>query len=509
VNTGPRLLHDAAEAAAWLRARLAAGGTLQSDSRAVRAGDAFLAWPGRTHDARAHVAAAFGAGAAACLVEGEGAERFGLDAGDARIAALRSLKAHAGAVASRFHGEPGAALIIAATTGTNGKTSTSWWTAQALAQLGTSAGVVGTLGIGVPPALETTGLTTPDALALHAALRRFVDAGVRAVAIEASSIGIEEGRLAALPIGVAMFTNFTRDHLDYHGSMQAYWAAKRKLFDWPGLRAAVLNIDDAKGAELAAEPSGTGLDLWTVSMRPASAARLTAGPVRYAAGGLVFDLQEGAHRATLASALVGEFNVSNLLVVAGALRALGHPLDAVARALAQVSAVPGRLQRIAGAGIDVIVDYAHTPDALEKVLAALRPLAAARGAALWCVFGCGGDRDASKRPIMGRIAAQGADRVVITSDNPRSEPPAVILQQIREGIGTAHDVPTIEDRRDAIALAVTHANAGDVVLVAGKGHEDYQEIAGVRRPFSDLEEARAALAQRSRRGAAAAQGAAA
>jgi UDP-N-acetylmuramoyl-L-alanyl-D-glutamate--2,6-diaminopimelate ligase len=512
----PRTLPDAAAAAAWLRARVAHGGALQSDSRLVHAGDVFLAWPGRVHDARAHVIAALGAGAAACLVEAEGAAAYPW-ANDGRVAALRALKANAGEVASRFNGNPGAALSVIAGTGTNGKTSTSWWTAEALSHLGVRAAVAGTLGIGEPPRLEASGLTTPDALALHAALRRLADNGVRAVAIEASSIGIEEGRLAALPIRVATFTNFTRDHLDYHGTMQRYWEAKRKLFDWPGLQVAVVNVDDAKGAELAAElgssAGGPGLDVWTVSMKPGVAARLRAGPIGYAAGGLSFEVLEEedpeggdrgrVQRATLDTALVGDFNVSNLLVVLGALRALGHPLAAAVGALATVTPVPGRLQRISGAGIDVIVDYAHTPDALEKVLAALRPLAALRGTALWCVFGCGGDRDATKRPLMGRIAAIGADHVVITSDNPRSEVPTAILADIRAGItadiSPGSDVAMIEDRREAIRHAVTRAAAGDVVLLAGKGHEDYQEIAGVRRPFSDTEEAEAALAQRAAR----------
>jgi len=263
------------------------------------------------------------------------------------------------------------------------------------------------------------------------------------------------------------------------------------------LRAAVINVDDPKGAILAAELRGTPLDLWTVSMRPG--ARLHAGALRHEARGLGFEVQEaGAGSTLLATTLVGDYNASNLLGALGALRALGHPLGDAARALAAVDPVPGRLQRIAGREVDVVVDYAHTPDALDKVLAALRPLAQARAGRLWVVFGCGGDRDATKRALMGGIAERGADRVVLTSDNPRSEPPAAILAQIVAGISAAGAarVESIEDRRAAIAQAVAAAKAGDVVLLAGKGHEDYQEIAGRRRPFSDIDEARAALATR-------------
>jgi len=389
---------------------------------------------------------------------------------------------------------------VVATTGTNGKTSTAWWTAQALTLLGRRCGVIGTLGIGQPPlgsdagAVAHTGLTTPDPVTLHAAFRQFVDQGFAACALEASSIGLVEQRLNAARIDVALFTNLTRDHLDYHGSMEAYWQAKRALFSWPGLRAAVLNIDDEQGAQLAAELSGTGLDVWTVSLR--QPARLAARDLRYVDGGLAFTLQEGALQAEVKSVLVGEFNASNLLVVLGGLRALGIALPDAVRVCGSLTPVPGRLQRVSGGGVEVVVDYAHTPDALAKVLQALRPLAAARNGRLWCVFGCGGNRDATKRPLMGAIAAAEADRVVITSDNPRDEVPDSILAQILAGV-TGHDeIDVIEDRRSAINHALRGAAPGDVVLLAGKGHEDYQEVAGEKRPFSDIEEARVALALR-------------
>jgi UDP-N-acetylmuramoyl-L-alanyl-D-glutamate--2,6-diaminopimelate ligase len=484
---------SAPDAAAWLATQVR--GRLRTDSRSVSPGDAFIAWPGYAQDGRRFVGAALAAGASSCLVEAEGVEAFGFT--DERIAALPGLKAATGAVADSFYAQPSAVLDVVATTGTNGKTSTAWWTAQALTRLGRRCGVIGTLGVGEPGDVTHTGLTTPDPVTLHGAFRSFVDLGFSACALEASSIGIVEHRLAAARIDVALFTNFTRDHLDYHGSMAAYWAAKRALFGWPGLRAAVINIDDEQGEQLAAELSGQSLDVWTVSLqRPA---RLAALDLRYDAAGLAFTLAEGSTRADVHSALVGEFNASNLLVVLGGLRALGVPLADAARVAARLTPVPGRLQRVlsSNTAIEVLVDYAHTPDALAKVLQALRPLATARGGQLWCVFGCGGNRDATKRPLMGAIAAAGADHVVITSDNPRDERPCEILTQILAGV-TGHDeVDVIEDRRLAITHAVRGAADGDVVLLAGKGHEDYQEIAGEKRPFSDLEEARVALALRA------------
>ncbi len=490
-------LATAEDAARWLSAHVQ--GRLVCDSRVLQPGDGFVAWPGAASDGRRFVADALAAGAAACLVEEDGVEAFALPAG--RVATLRGLKAASGQVADLFHARPSAALDVLAVTGTNGKTSCSWWTAQALTRLGRRSGVIGTLGVGEPPhGMVPTGLTTPDPFTLHGALRGFVDAGFSACAMEASSIGIAEERLAGVRIAVALFTNFTRDHLDYHGSMADYWAAKRRLFNWPGLRAAVLNIDDAQGAALADElQAGSGPALWTVSLH--GPARLQAQGLQHTPQGLCFTVHEGADHAELRTALVGEFNAANLLLVLAGLRALGVPLAEAAAACATVSPVPGRLQRVGEGAPEVLVDYAHTPDALEKLLQALRPLASARGGRLWCVFGCGGNRDATKRPLMGAIAARGADHVVLTSDNPRDENPSAILAQILAGV-TGHDeIDVIEDRREAIRSALREAAATDVVVIAGKGHENYQEVAGVRRPFSDLAEAQAALAQRSAVGA--------
>jgi UDP-N-acetylmuramoyl-L-alanyl-D-glutamate--2,6-diaminopimelate ligase len=498
-------LTTAQDAAVWLAARVAlqGGARLRCDSRAVQPGDAFIAWPGQATDGRRFVAQALAAGAAACLVEAEGVEAFGFS--DARIATVPGLKAATGEIADLCMAQPSAVLDVVATTGTNGKTSTAWWTAQALTRLGRRCGVIGTLGVGEPDKVEATGLTTPDPVTLHQAFRGFVDLGFSACALEASSIGLVEQRLNAARIDVALFTNLTQDHLDYHGSMAAYGEAKRRLFGWPGLRAAVINTDDAWGAQLAAELQQAGtLDVWTVSLQ--GPARLQAQGLHYEAAGLAFTLAEGAAQAEVHTQLVGEFNASNLLVVLGGLRALGVPLADAAAVAAQLTPVPGRLQRVpavAGAGVEVVVDYAHTPDALAQVLRALRPLAAARGGRLWCVFGCGGNRDATKRPLMGGIAAAAADRVIVTSDNPRFEDPQAIVEQVLAGAAGAAHVAGLVDRRAAVAQALAEAGPHDVVLLAGKGHEDYQIVGAEHLPFSDLVEAEAALRARAVAGVAA------
>ncbi|RTL39575.1 MAG: UDP-N-acetylmuramoyl-L-alanyl-D-glutamate--2,6-diaminopimelate ligase [Burkholderiales bacterium] len=466
-------------------------GTLRTDSRQVQPGDAFIAWPGYARDGREYVAAALAAGAATCLVEDADVERFGFV--DARVASLPGLKARTGEIAAAFFGKPTETLDVVAVTGTNGKTSSAWWIAQASALLAKRCGLVGTLGIGEPPRLDYNGLTTPDPVLLQAAFARMRDQGFAACAIEASSIGIVEGRLAGSAVRVAVFTNFTQDHLDYHGTMDAYWAAKRALFSFPGLRAAVVNLDDPKGPPLAAELAA--LDVWTTGVER-SDARLSARGLHYTGEGLAFTLHEGADAVAVQTSLIGDYNAANLLGVAGALRAQGHALADVARVLSHVTPVPGRMQRV-GNGRElpqVVVDYAHTPDALDKALSALQGLAQARGGELVCVFGCGGDRDRGKRPQMGAIAARLAGRVVITTDNPRTEVPAQILADIAVA---APEALVIEAREEAIRAAIAQAGARDIVLVAGKGHEDYQEVNGVRRPFSDVGEARAALLERA------------
>jgi UDP-N-acetylmuramoyl-L-alanyl-D-glutamate--2,6-diaminopimelate ligase len=496
------------QAARWLGERVR--GSLRSDSRQVRAGDGFVAWPGHHVDARRFVPAALHGGAAACLVDADGIDAFAFD-DDARIASLPRLQQRSGVVAAAFHGDPSQRLDVLASTGTNGKTSTTWWIAQALGTLGRRCAVLGTLGVGEPPhgsaavaapLLSPTGLTTPDAVTLQQALRTLLDAGVSACAIEASSIGLHQHRLAGTRIKVALFTNLTLDHLDYHGTMAAYWAAKRTLFAWPALRSAVLNVDDAHGASLAAELASRKLQVWTCSAQPAmqKTARLAAAAIGYVDGGLAFDVHEGDDVRAVRSRLLGDFNVGNLLLVIGALRALDVPLADAVASIATLGPVPGRMQRIAGGAQpqpEAVIDYAHTPDALEKVLRALRPFADARGGRLWCVFGCGGNRDAGKRPLMGEIAERLADRVLLTDDNPRDEPAASILAQIVAGIARPDAVQLIGDRRAAIEQALQAAAAEDVVLIAGKGHESTQEIGGVKHAFSDLQVAKQALLRRA------------
>ena len=498
----------------WLRQRVKGG--LLCDSRQLQAGDGFVAWPGAVADGRQFVRAALASGALAAVVEHSGAEVFELD--PERVLAVSGLKRQAGAIASAFYGEPSASLDVVAITGTNGKTSTAWWVAQLLSGLKMPCAVVGTLGIGRPPlaadaapALVPTGLTTPDPVLLQSRLRALLNEGVQACAIEASSIGLVEGRLNATQIRVAVFTNFTQDHLDFHGDMDAYWQAKAGLFEWPGLLAAVVNLDDPKGVELASAVAGRGLDVWTVSLNDAAQARLAATGVQHTANGMRFQLVErdasGAEvqRFDLSLPLVGRYNASNVLCALASARALGFGLSQAVDACAVLTAVPGRMEQVGAASVDaplVLVDYAHTPDALEKALQALQPVVRERQGALWVVVGCGGDRDASKRPVMAAVAEREAQRVVLTSDDPRSEAPDRILAQMAKGLARPAEATLEVDRAKAIVWAVQGASARDVVLIAGKGHEDYQEISGVKRPFADVAHASAALDSR-----AAAQGA--
>ncbi len=477
-------------ALAWLQAR-SPGATLRTDSRQVQPGDIFIAWPGAAVDGRAFVTQALAQGASACLVEHAGVAAFASSWPQAApIVCLPQLKAATGPLAAAWYGQPARQVQVLAVTGTNGKTSTAWWLAHALQR----CAMVGTLGVGVAPHFTNTGMTTPDPVLLQAALADFAAQGVRYCALEASSIGIVEQRLAGLHIHTALFTNFTQDHLDYHGSMEAYWQAKAQLFDWPGLQVAVVNVDDPQGQVLAQQLAPrAALDVWTVGI--AQPARLMAQDIGHGSQGLAFTVVEGQARIRMETALIGQYNISNLLGVLAALRGVGHSLQQAVTACQQLQPVPGRMQQLAEPGQPLVaIDYAHTPDAVAQALAALRPLAAARGGQLWCVFGCGGNRDARKRPLMGQAAEQGADRVLVTSDNPRLEAPQAIVQDILAGMrpGTAWEV----DRAAAIAQAIAQADSRDVVLLAGKGHEDYQDMQGVKRPFSDFEQARLAVQAR-------------
>ena len=485
-----KVLTTPKEAARWLRQNVS--GTLVADSRRVKPGDGFLAWPGAANDARRFLPQVLAAGATACLVEAEGVQTGNLP-DDVRVATYAGLKSAAAPIAAAFFSEPSMALSVLAVTGTNGKTSTAWWMAEALSQLGQHCAVVGTLGIGEPGALVPNGLTTPDPVLFQEQLRCLVDEGFVACAVEASSIGLEERRLDATQIHTAIFTNFTQDHLDYHGSMAAYWAAKEQLFYWPGLKAAVVNIDDARGAELATVLTTGQLNLWTVSCT--GPARLWARSIQYGLDSLSFEVVEGEAVCQVTAPVVGEFNVLNLLGVIGALRSLGLPLKAIAAVCRTLTPVPGRMETLtAEAAPLVVIDYAHTPDALEKTLQALKPQVQSRGGKLWCLFGCGGDRDAGKRPLMGAIARHYADHVVLTSDNPRHEEAVDIMAHILAGMPATSAVLQQPDRALAIAAALQQASPQDVVLIAGKGHESYQEIQGVRLPFSDRKQAELALA---------------
>ena len=460
---------------------------LTLDSRKVRPGDLFLAVPGTQQDGRVHIADAVARGAAAVAYEAEGAAV--MTAHSAELIALKGLANQLSAIAGRFYGEPSRGLHLIGITGTNGKTSVSQLLAQALDLLGERCGIVGTLGNGFYGALEQGRHTTPDPIGVQATLADMKNAGARAVAMEVSSHGLHQGRVAALAFDVAVLTNLSRDHLDYHGSMQAYAEAKAALFAWSGLRCRVLNLDDAFGRELAAAEHDSRLISY--SLHDAEA-YLYCRDAQFDEQGVRATLVTPRGEGSLRSSLLGRFNLSNLLAVVGALLGLDYPLDEILQVLPQLQGPIGRMQRLGGGKQPlVVVDYAHTPDALEKVLEALRPHVKGR---LLCLFGCGGDRDNGKRPLMAAVVERLADAVLVTDDNPRTEAPAQIFSDIRAGFVTPESVQFVHGRGQAIAQLIAAASADDVLVLAGKGHEDYQEINGVRQPFSDLVEATKALA---------------
>ncbi|VTQ64457.1 UDP-N-acetylmuramoyl-L-alanyl-D-glutamate--2, 6-diaminopimelate ligase [Stenotrophomonas maltophilia] len=380
-------------------------------------------------------------------------------------------------------------------TGTNGKTSTVQLLAQAWHLLGTPSGSIGTLGAGLYGAVEPTGFTTPLVLQMHALLAQLRDAGARAVAMEVSSHALDQGRVDAVHYDVAVFTNLTRDHLDYHGDMASYGAAKARLFHRPGLKAAVINLDDAFGRQLfAGLPAG--VQPIGLSSRGASDASVRAEALQLDGRGIAFELVIDGQRAAVQSPLLGRFNVDNLLAVAGTLHAQGQPLPRIAEVLSALQPIRGRMNRLGGEdGLPtVVVDYAHTPDALEQALDSLH---GHLHGALFCVFGCGGERDTGKRPQMAAIAERLANQVIVTDDNPRGEDGDVIVADILAGFQNADAVTVQRSRARAIGLAVKRAGAGDIILIAGKGHEPYQEVNGVRHDFDDTEVAAAALAAKA------------
>ncbi len=489
---------------AWLQSSIPVAlqeqAQLRSDSRAVRKGDVLLAYPGARSDGRRFIPAGIEAGASAVLWDD--AAPFEWNTGwSVPNRAEQGLKAAAGFIAAAWYGYPAEQLRVVGVTGTSGKSSCAWWIAQAMSLLGLRCALAGTLGMGFvnrgsTAALHDTGKTTPDAVEIQAGLRGLVEQGAQALAMEVSSIGLVEGRVNGMKFDIALFTNLSRDHLDYHGSMSAYEAAKVQLFGWPRLAAAVINIDDACGArfvEVAAQHAAVVL---RYSASGAAHADLRATQITYSHEGMSFVVHGSFGQRPVKTSLIGAYNVENLLGVLGVLLVAGHDVDAALGALARLVPVPGRLETVNAdhtAGPLVLVDYAHKPDALEKVLTACQPLARARGGRLVLVFGCGGDRDRGKRPMMGAIAERLADRVVVTSDNPRSEDPLAIIADITGALDT-RSLAIEPDRQRAITEAITRADRRDVILIAGKGHETYQEVAGQRLPFSDIDVASAAMA---------------
>jgi UDP-N-acetylmuramoyl-L-alanyl-D-glutamate--2,6-diaminopimelate ligase len=489
-----------------MRSLLLPNAQLSSHSRNLAAGDGFVAYAGDHVDGRAYIQPAFNQGAGAVAFD---ADNFAHTAGEKEFPVV-GLKALAGVFASGFYSNPSAKMSVIAITGTNGKTSCSQWVAQGLATTSNRSAVVGTLGAGLIDSegraeLQEFGLTTPDAVMLQRLLASFYDQSTKYVAIEASSIGVVQSRLAGTNIAVAVFTNLSRDHLDFHGSMQAYEHAKAELFAWPSLRYAIVNLNDEASQTMlarlihagsSAKSIGYGIEgsAQTISATLGVEEKLIASNLTFEDAGVSFELVSSWGTAEIHLQLHGLFNVSNALAVLATWLALGLPFDVAVQKLQRLNSVPGRLQRVHVEAVSrnkdlplVFVDYAHTPDALEKTLVALRAITQRRQGRLWCVFGAGGDRDKGKRPLMAKAAEQFADVVVVTSDNPRSESPAAIIADIAEGFSAKaiSQLHRIENRKASIAFAVKMANASDVLLVAGKGHENYQEVLGVKSPFSD------------------------
>jgi len=483
---------------------------LVPDSRAVAPGDTFIAYPGSQADGRQFIKQAIANGANAVIWEAHGFSWN--EAWRLPNLAVTDLRHHAGEIAGQVYGSPSHKMWVVGITGTNGKTSCCHWIAQSFCALGRKTALVGTLGNGFPSALQPTLNTTPDAILLHELLADYLAQGAQAVAMEVSSHALEQGRVNGVQFDVALLTNLSRDHLDYHGDMHSYAAAKRRLFDWQPLKYIVLNLDDAFGAELAEQLQDKGVEVVGYGLNDAAlvlAERLGlrmvyGGALRMDAHGFSLQIHSSWGGGELHSTMIGRFNVANLLGVLAVLLVSGVTLSDALRELSHISAVPGRMQTFGdGDRPTVVVDYAHTPDALEKVLQAMREVvgrevAGTDGGKLICVFGCGGDRDRGKRPMMGAIAAKLADVSIITSDNPRSEASLDIIASIMSGITsekreTSGTYQVIEDRASAITQAVLSAHASDIVLIAGKGHESYQEIRGVKYPFSDAEVAQRAL----------------
>lgn len=465
--------------------------SITADSRKAGPGSLFLAYPGERTDGRSFIELAIGQGAAAVLWEES--EFAWNPAWQVANWPVEDLRRNAGFVADEFYGHPSRGLWMIGVTGTNGKTSCSHWLAQAFSAMGKSAAVIGTLGNGFPNALSEAINTTPDPILLHGMLAEFKRQGAEMVAMEVSSHGLDQGRVNGVYFNVAILTNLSRDHLDYHGDMQSYAAAKRQLFHWPDLGCAVLNADDEFGREIAMELQDLGHRVLTYGLE---AGDVRGSALQFSHQGLSMQVQTPFGSGELRAGVLGRFNAYNLLAVLGAMLASGVVLDEALHALKKITPVIGRMQTLGGGSFPlVVIDYAHTPDALEKALNTLKEQLAESGkqGRLICVFGCGGNRDAGKRPLMGEIALKHADVVIVTSDNPRNEEPAEIIDDITRGSRQGFQVEP--DRAVAINQAIASAQPGDIVLVAGKGHENYQEIQGVKHPFSDHAVAQLALQQ--------------
>ncbi len=469
---------------------------ITADSRKLGSGDLFAAWPGFRTDGRRHIAEAVTRGAAGVLWEsGDGYRAESIPVPAVGVEGLRALS---GYLAHEIYARPSAALWMVGVTGTNGKTTVSQWLASAMEMLEIHCGVIGTLGWGYPGSMDDVGNTTPDALVLHRLLREFADTGATAAAIEVSSIGLEQGRVSGVEFDAAVFTNLSRDHLDYHGNMEAYGAWKERLFEAPGLRSAIVNLDDMFGLNLARRLARAGTDVIGYTHLRTNADAVPGTRVLIAEGlqcspvGQRFSVLWDGGMHDLQARVLAPFNVSNLLAVIGVLLSRGVTIDEALTVASRLAPPKGRMQLEGGVGEPlVVIDYAHSPDALAKVLQAVRATAETRGGRLVCVFGCGGDRDPGKRSLMGEVARESADHVIVTSDNPRGEDPLAIIEAIRAGTGPSAEA--VVDRAQAIRIAIGESAANDVVVLAGKGHESYQDVLGQRLPFCDIEHARAAL----------------
>jgi UDP-N-acetylmuramoyl-L-alanyl-D-glutamate--2,6-diaminopimelate ligase len=466
------------------------------DSREIQPGDLFLACAGLNHDGASFIDAAINNGAVAVLWETQpGIQAIPLTyrptatGKTVPVIAIPNLSEQAGILADRFYGQPSRALFICGVTGTNGKTSVSQFLAHTQ-NADAPAGIIGTLGHGLYQHLEAGRHTTPDAVTVHRWLAELREQGAASVAMEVSSHALDQGRVNGVLFDCAVFTNLSRDHLDYHGDMRSYAAAKAGLFKVPGLRYAVINSDDPTGRELLASLPNT-LKALCYGLEAEHQPDVLGKCLSLSSDGVEVEVLTSQGKGRFHSRLLGRFNISNLLAVLAVLLLSGIPLQGALARLATVKPVAGRMETFGGGAKPlVIIDYAHTPDALEQVLKALREHCQGR---LWCVFGCGGDRDAGKRPLMGAIAESLADDVILTNDNPRSEDPEQILAEIKHGIANPKSLHTEADRRQAIALAIMQAKPGDVVLIAGKGHETWQQIGEAKLPFSDIDEVKSQL----------------